>query len=87
MAWQSLLPLVVLIPLTFTPTLLGYAGFTYAVACLFLNGIFMYWAVRLILEKSNFVARRLLSASIVYLPTVLLIMLLDKKQDGRAGVS
>lgn len=80
MAWQSLLPLVVLIPLTLLPTLLGYTGLTYAVAALFLNGIFLYWAVRLTLEKSNFVARRLLTASIIYLPIVLLIMLLDKNR-------
>jgi hypothetical protein len=32
------------------------------------------------LEKSNFVARRLLTASIIYLPIVLLIMLLDKNR-------
>jgi protoheme IX farnesyltransferase len=78
MAWQSLLPLVVLIPLSLIPTLIGYAGLTYAVAALFLNCGFLYWAVRLILEKSNFVARRLLTASIIYLPMILLIMLLDK---------
>jgi heme o synthase len=80
MAWQSLLPFVVLIPLTLIPTLLGYTGLTYAVAALFLNGCFLYWAVRLILEKSNFVAHRLLTASIIYLPIVLLIMLLDKNR-------
>jgi protoheme IX farnesyltransferase len=79
MAWQSLLPLVVLIPLSLIPTLLGYTGLTYAVAVLFLNCSFLYWAVRLILEKSNFVALRLLTASILYLPIVLLIMVLDKK--------
>ena len=78
MAWQSLLPLVLLIPLTLIPTLIGYAGLTYAVAALFLNSGFLYWAVRLILEKSNFVARRLLTASIIYLPIIFLIMLLDK---------
>jgi heme o synthase len=78
MAWQSLLPLVVLIPLTLIPTLLGYTGLSYAVAALFLNGGFLYWTVRLVLEKSNFVARRLLTASIIYLPMVFLIMLLDK---------
>src|ERR1700733_9321934 len=78
MAWQSLLPLVVLIPLTLVPTLVGYAGLTYAVAAMFLNCGFLYWAVRLIFEKSNFVARRLLTASIIYLPMTLLIMVLDK---------
>jgi heme O synthase-like polyprenyltransferase len=45
-----LLPLVVLIPLTLVPTLLGYTGLTYAVAALFLNASFLYWTVRLILE-------------------------------------
>ena len=78
MAWQSLLPLVVLIPLSLIPTLIGYAGLTYAVAALILNCGFLYWAVRLTLERSNFVARRLLTASIIYLPMIFLIMLLDK---------
>jgi heme O synthase-like polyprenyltransferase len=40
---------------------------------------FLYGGVRLVLARSNVIARQLLLASIIYLPSVFLLMLLDKK--------
>lgn len=78
-AWQSILPALALIPLSVIPTLLGHAGLLYAAGALSLSFGFLYDGVRLVLARSNAIARQLLLGSIVYLPSVFLLMLLDKK--------
>src|SRR5262245_50335056 len=78
MAWQSLLPLLVLVPLSLAPTFLGHAGLVYLVGALLLGSGFFYYGARLALLRSNATARRLLFASIIYLPFLLLLMVLDK---------
>ena len=77
-AWQSVLPSLALIPLSLTPVLLGYAGYLYFAGALLLGVGFSYQAAQLALHRSNAVARRLLLASIVYLPSLFLLMLFDK---------
>ena len=78
MACQSLVAPLVLIPLSLTPTFLGYAGLIYLVGALLLSSSFFYYGARLALRRSNVIARRLLFASIVYLPLVFVLMVLDK---------
>jgi len=78
-AWQSVLPLLVLIPLSLTPTLLGYAGRAYLIGALLLSFGFLYCGARFVIHRSNAIARQLLLASIIYLPSVFLLMVLDKK--------
>jgi protoheme IX farnesyltransferase len=79
MAWQSLLPSLLLIPLTLGPALLGHAGLFYAVGAALLSCAFLYRGASLVLCRSNVAARQLLTASIIYLPAVFLLMLLDRK--------
>jgi heme o synthase len=78
-AWQSILPALALIPLCVIPTLLGHAGLLYAAGALLLSFGFLYSGVRLVLARSNAIARQLLLVSIIYLPSMFLLMLLDKK--------
>ena len=78
MAWQSLVAPLALIPLSLTPTFLGHAGLIYAVGALLLGSGFFYYGARLALRRSNVIARRLLFASIIYLPLVFFLMMLDK---------
>lgn len=77
-AWHSLLPSLALIPLSLMPALLGYAGYFYLAGALLLSLGFSYEAAQLAFHRSNAVARRLLLVSIIYLPSVFLLMLLDK---------
>jgi heme o synthase len=60
------------------PALLGYAGYLYFAGALLLSFGFYYEAAQLASDRSNAVARRLLLVSIIYLPSVFLLMLLDK---------
>jgi protoheme IX farnesyltransferase len=78
-AWHTILPLVVLIPVSLTPTLIGRAGPIYLAGALLLSFGYLYFGARSVLQRSNAVARQLLLASVSYLPTVLLLMLLDKR--------
>jgi len=77
MAWQSVLPALALIPLSLIPVLLGSAGPVYMVGALLLGLYFFYCAAQLAFRHSNAVARRLLFASIIYLPFVFVLMALD----------
>jgi protoheme IX farnesyltransferase len=68
MAWQSVLPSLVLLPVTLSPQLLGRSSVTYIVGAFLVSSIFAYFAAQLALRQSNAAARRLLLASILYLP-------------------
>jgi protoheme IX farnesyltransferase len=79
MAVQSVIPALLLVPISLIPTVAGDAGRIYFVGTMLLSSIFLVYAIRLAIVRSNRVARQLLLASIIYLPSVLLLMLLDKK--------
>ena len=79
MGVQSVIPALQLLLVSAIPTLNGDAGSISRVGAMLLGSIFLFYAVRLAVDRSNRVARQLLFASIVYLPSVLLLMLLDKK--------
>jgi protoheme IX farnesyltransferase len=77
--WQSLAVSLALIPLSLIPTIVGESGLVYSVGVLILGSIFAYYSGRFAFRRSNAAARQLLAASIVYLPAVLILMVLDKK--------
>jgi len=78
MRLQALLPSFGLVALSFAPMLLGKAGLFYTVAAFFLSICFLYYGGQLAIRRTNDAARRLLLASIVYLPAVFVMMVLDK---------
>jgi protoheme IX farnesyltransferase len=79
MAWQSVMPLLVLALMIPTPVLLGQAGLLYLIGASVLSSGFLYFGAQLALRKSNLAARQLLFASIIYLPLVFVLMVLDKR--------
>ncbi len=76
---QSVMPTVLLVPVGLIPTVTGHAGRVSFAGAILLSSIFLVYAIRLAVVRSNRVARQLLLASIVYLPSLFLLMLLDKK--------
>lgn len=60
------------------PTLLGLAGPIYFFSALVLGCAFLFFGVRLAAAPSQASARRLLFASLVYLPLLLVVMAADK---------
>jgi protoheme IX farnesyltransferase len=77
LAWEILLSLILLIPATLAPTLLHLAGKVYFVAACFLNVAFLYFGVRMTRDRTNERARRLLLASVLYLPALFAFLVLS----------
>jgi protoheme IX farnesyltransferase len=76
--WQTLLPLLIAIPVSIVPTILGYASRSYASEAFILSSLFFCCGVKLAVTRTNCAARRLLFASIAYLPTVFILLMLDR---------
>jgi protoheme IX farnesyltransferase len=76
--FQSVIPALLLIPISLIPAFAGDEGRIYFVGAAMLGLAFLYCAAQLAFHRSSVIARRLLLASIVYLPSVLLLMLLDR---------
>ena len=78
MAWQTIVFSLALIPVSLIPAVLQRAGLVYFVAVLVLSSGFFYYASRLAFCRTNAMARRLLFASIVYLPLIFALMMFAK---------
>jgi protoheme IX farnesyltransferase len=77
-AWQCLLPALVLFVLGIVPALRGQSGFLYLAGTPVLGGVFLYYSARFAVQRSLVCARQLLFASIVYLPVLFALLALDK---------
>ena len=75
--WQSFVVSLVLVPVSLIPAISGKAGFAYSAGALVLGLIFLYYSARLAFRRSNVAARQLLAASIIYLPLIFILMMLD----------
>lgn len=75
---QTVLPLLLLVPLTLLPGRTGEGKF-YLIAALIVDAGFLYYAAQFVLRRSNSAARRLLSASVIYLPVLLVAMVLARR--------
>ena len=66
-----------LLPVSLLPMLFGRAGLVYAGGALLLGFGFVLAAWAFVREKSNASARRVLHASLLYLPLVLALLLIE----------
>ena len=67
-----------LLVVSLLPTLLGLAGTVYFLAALLLGSGFLWYGIGLAISQSLAAARRLLLASLIYLPLLLVVMALDR---------
>ena len=77
-ARQILIYALVLIPVSLAPKVLGMAGNLYMVGAMLLGAMFLYAGVRVSLDRTALRARRVLLASVVYLPLLYGLLLLDR---------
>lgn len=84
-AFRIVLYSILLIPVSLTPTFLGMAGRTYLVSALFLGIALLYIGVRLAKVpvpissgRSKQRARQLLQATVLYLPLLFVLMMLNR---------
>lgn len=76
---QSFAVALGLIPVSLFPAIRGESGPVYSIGALVLGSAFLYCSARFAFHKSSITARQLLTASIIYLPLVLILLVLDKK--------
>ncbi len=77
-AQQILVTSLVLLPISLLPTLLGQMGWVYFLGALPLGLALLYYGVLTAKIRSNVLARRLLLASVFYLPLIFGLMIVDK---------
>jgi protoheme IX farnesyltransferase len=69
---------VLLVPVSLLPTALGISGKVYLYGAIVLGLLFLYSSVRAAFSKSRQEARRLLLASVIYLPLLFILMVLNR---------
>ena len=69
--------LVLLIPATLAPTFLGMAGKVYFAAAIVLNLAFLYFGIQMSREHTRPRARKLLLASVIYVPLLFAFLVID----------
>jgi protoheme IX farnesyltransferase len=77
-ARQIVLYASTLIPLSLLPVLLGMSGKIYLAGALLLGIWFLYTGVRVAFDRTNVRARQVLLASVIYLPMIYGLMVLDR---------
>ena len=72
--WTS----IALVPLSVLPRVFGMAGDVYAVGVLVIGGLFIYTTYRVLRELDRAGARKVLLASVVYLPVLYGLLVFDR---------
>src|SRR5207247_615673 len=67
-----------LIPVSILPTFFGLTGMTYFVGAVLLGFLYLGYGFAVALFRSNTHAHRLLRVSVLYLPALLVLMMVDK---------
>src|SRR6202162_1646289 len=74
--WQGFVVSLALIPISLFPAIIGESGAVYSAGALVLSLIFLCYSALFVFHRSNVAARRLLTASIVYLSAVFILLML-----------
>ncbi|HSU32577.1 MAG TPA: heme o synthase [Bryobacteraceae bacterium] len=74
---QILIYSVLLIPVSLVPGWLGMTGALYSVGALAMGLLFLYSGIRVSLDRTKVRARKVLLASVVYLPVLYGLMIID----------
>ncbi len=75
---QIILYCCALIPVSVLPTFFGLTGMTYLAGAILLGFIYLGYGFAVALFRSNTHAHRLLRVSVLYLPALLVLMMIDK---------
>jgi protoheme IX farnesyltransferase len=75
---QIILYATTLIPISLLPVMLGMSGTIYLIGAVVLGLWFLYTGVRVAFDRTNVRARHVLLASVIYLPMIYGLMVLDR---------
>ena len=77
-AQQIVVYTVLLLPVSLLPAALGTSGKIYFVGAIVLGLLFLYSSIRAAMSKSRQEAKRLLLASVIYLPLLFILMVVNR---------
>jgi len=77
--WGTVVASAVLLPVGLIPAIRHLSGLVYCGVAVAIGGIFLYYSVRFVIDRTNAAARQLLLVSILYLPAVFALLALGKK--------
>jgi protoheme IX farnesyltransferase len=75
---QIILYCCALIPVSILPSFFGLTGMTYLLGAILLGSVYLGYGFAVALFRSNTHAHRLLRVSVLYLPALLVLMMIDK---------
>ncbi len=75
---QIIVYTLMLLPVSLLPFAIDIAGAVYLVGAIILGLVFLYYSVRAAVSKTTWQARRLLLASVLYLPVLFALMVLNQ---------
>ncbi|MBV1906933.1 MAG: heme o synthase [Pseudomonadales bacterium] len=75
--WHILFYTIALLGVSIAPYFIGMSGLIYLVSASILGGIFLYWAIRLIVNDSPATAMQTFRYSILYLALLFIFLLID----------
>ncbi|MBX7060520.1 MAG: heme o synthase [Pyrinomonadaceae bacterium] len=76
---QIVLFTIMLVPMSFAPFFFAYSGFIFLGAAVVLGLWILYASIKCAIEKTDKAARKLLLVTVIYLPLLFLLMVIDKK--------
>lgn len=77
-AWLTVLYTVALLPVSLVPTWVGVTGWIYGAGAVILGTVFLGFGLNLLADRARGRAHRVFVASILYLPALLALMVVDK---------
>ena len=77
--WLTVVSAVVLLPVGLILTIVHLSGFVHFGGALAIGVIFVYYSTRFAVHRTNAAARQLLLVSILYLPAIFTLLVLNKK--------
>ena len=75
---QIVLYTIMLLPISLLPTAINLTGQVYFYGAIVLGLVFLFFSLRTAIIRSSLEARRLLQASVLYLPLLLILMVLNQ---------
>jgi protoheme IX farnesyltransferase len=79
LVWQTVAAPAVLVVVSLLPTMSRLSGFAYLGGALVFGAILLLYSARFAIHRTNVTARQLLLVSILYLPAIFGLLVLDKK--------
>ncbi len=70
---------LLLVPVSLLPTLINLAGTVYLIGAIMLGIVFLYFSIRAAFIRTTWQARQLLLASVLYLPVLFALMVLNQQ--------